>query len=194
MAANPSIERQLKGREAAFELPLMYNARRHLTTSPPHHLMRTRHSFPSSVASILMLVAGLTACGGGEPEQLAGPCVVIATEPSFVIASVHNSVSGAPIAVVSLSGITRDGLALDLSLLPREASNVRVVGSSLECTAPCGFATLEGAFSFTVSAPGYVSRAVAASGAFSTHSGNGAGCPLYLSGGNRTTVSLVPSP
>jgi len=84
-------------------------------------------------------------------------------------------------------------MAFHVSFLPQEAVNVRAVGSSLECTVPCGFATQEGALSFTVSAPGFVTRSVAANGAYSSRTGNGAGCPLNLAGGNRIAVALSPT-
>jgi len=139
------------------------------------------------------LLAVLSACGGGgggEERPLYGPCFVGAAEPSLIISSVQNSVSAASVPIVSLSNITLDGMAFNLSFLPREAVNVQVVGSSLECTVPCGFAVQEGAFSFTASAPGYAVRSVAANGAYS--SSTGTGCPLYLTGGTRITVSLSP--
>ncbi len=69
--------------------------------------------------------------------------------------------SAASVPVVSLNNMTVDGVAFEALFLPSNG-NVREVGDSLECTVPCGFAVQEAAFSFTVSAPGYVSRTVAA--------------------------------
>ena len=143
------------------------------------------------VAPLLLCLA---ACGGGGEERpLAGPCVVNYLEPSLIISSVQNSMSAAAVPVVSLSNITVDGQPFNASFLPSNG-NVRVVGSALECTVPCGFAVQEAALAFTVSAPGYVARTVTGNGAYSVRAGNGAGCPLDLSGGNRIAVSLTPSP
>ena len=143
--------------------------------------------------TLALLVLGLTSCGGGgDDPPLAGPCVVSYAEPSLIISSVQNAATGASVPVVSLSGITIDGTAFNVASLPREAVNVKAVGSALECTTPCGFAVHEGAIAFTVSAPGFVARSVAATGSYSSRSGNPGGCPLNLTGGNRINLSLSP--
>ena len=155
--------------------------------------MSSSHTRSTFLASVSLLL-GLSACGGGgEEANLAGACFVAYAEPSLIIASVQNAVSAASVPVVSLSNITLDGMAFNSSYLPPGA-NVRPIGSTLECTLPCGFAVQEGALAFTVSAPGYVARSVAANGAYSSRTGNGAGCPLYLTGGNRIADALSPSP
>src|SRR5258708_2437781 len=99
------------------------------------HRMSVNHARPSFL-TLACLLLGLAACGGGGDDGLqagAGPCVVNYAESSLIISSVQNSVSAAPISVVSLSSITVDGMAFDASFLPRNG-NVRAVGNTLECT------------------------------------------------------------
>lgn len=147
-------------------------------------------SFAST--SCVALLFTLASCGGGgdETESVGCPAIVLAAEPSLIIASVQNAVSSAPVQTVVLSDIKRDGMSHFLGLLPREASNVRVVGNTVECTVPCGFATSEGAFTFTVAAAGYLPRQVAAQGAYSSSIGT---CPPSLTGGKRISVNLQPA-
>ncbi|MEO5669646.1 MAG: hypothetical protein ABIR26_03040 [Ramlibacter sp.] len=147
----------------------------------------------SPLLTLATLIFGLTSCGGGgDDAPVAGPCVVRYAEPSLIISSVQNAATGAAIPVVSLSGITIDGVAFNMAPLAAEARNVRAVGSALECTTACGFTVHEGAIAFTVSAPGFLPRSVAATGAYSSRSGNPGGCPLDLTGGNRINLSLTP--
>ena len=156
--------------------------------------MTRRRISSSQSAALILAVLGMASCGGGDGTQpLVGPCVINYLEPSLIISSVQNSVSAAPVPIVSLSDVTVDGQPFYASLLPGNF-NVRPVGNALECTVPCGFSVQEAALSFTVSAPGYAARTVAANGAYSVRGGNEAGCPLEVSGGNRISVSLTPSP
>jgi len=148
----------------------------------------------SQSAALLLVALGMASCGGSDDSQpLVGPCVVNYLEPSLIISSVESSLSGAPIPIVSLSGITVDGQPFNAALLPGNF-NVRPVDGALECTVPCGFSVQEAALSFTVSAPGYTARTVTANGAYSVSGGNEAGCPLELSGGKRIAISLTPLP
>jgi hypothetical protein len=186
MRSKPSIERTSRRPLRALWPPLMSNVR--------PCLMPRRRISSSQSAALILVALGMASCGGSDDSQpLVGPCVVNYLEPSLIISSVQNSVSAAPVPIVSLSAITVDGQPFNASFLPGNF-NVRSVGNTLECTVPCGFSIQEAALSFTVSAPGYTARTVAASGAYSIHGGNEAGCPLELSGGNRIAVSLTPSP
>jgi hypothetical protein len=154
----------------------------------PHSMSRMQ----PPLSMVLLLVVAVMACGGGgdePPPPGAGPCYHSFGEPSLIISSAQNSVTAAPVSVLTLSNVTLDGTPFDATFLPTEALNVRVTGSSLECTVPCGFATHVGAISFTASAPGFTSRPVAANGAYSSFIG---GCPSSETGGNRIAVLLSP--
>lgn len=156
--------------------------------------MPSEPAAPSKLLALILLMFSVAGCGGGSDAQpLSGPCVVNYLEPSLIISSVQSSTTAAPISVVSLSNITVNGAAFTPTSFPQGA-NVRPVGGTLECTVPCGFSVDEAALTLTVSAPGYIDRPLAATGSYAIRGGNGAGCPLELSGGNRIAVSLTPSP
>ncbi|MCE9657541.1 MAG: hypothetical protein K8R60_03210 [Burkholderiales bacterium] len=141
----------------------------------------------------LILLAMLSACGGGGEEGLSGPCIAESNEPSIMIDAVRNSSSGAIVPTFVLSGIAVDGMPLLAGLSPERlliAVNARVVGTTVECGTPCGFSRFEGTHTFTVSATGYVSKAVSVSGRYALTVG---GCPSVQSGGAHTALTLDPA-
>jgi len=140
-----------------------------------------------------VLLAMLSGCGGGgDEETLYGPCFIDANEPALTIDGVRNSISGAVIPSFVLSGISVHGHPMVLGHYERPtiAINSRVVGATVECGTPCGFSRQEGMYTFTVSATGYVSKAVTVSGRYAAYAG---GCPGLLSGGAHTAFTLNPA-
>jgi hypothetical protein len=141
----------------------------------------------------LVIAAAVTACGGGGGNDTAnsavGPCVVNYEEPILVITAASDAVSAAPVTEIALTDVKVNGVPLDLRVLGVTTPNVRVVGSSLQCTLPCGFATTEGAYSATLTASGYQSSSLLVSAQYQSFVG---GCPAKYSGGKHVAVSLQP--
>jgi hypothetical protein len=141
---------------------------------------------------IRSLVLALVACGGGgqTDDRVAGPCYVSYDDPVLTIASATDSMSTGPIAQLTISSISVDGIALDLRALGTPISNAQVIGNSVQCTVPCGFSTQQGTYSATISAAGYQSAALSVTASYQTVTGGG--CPAIYSGGKHTSVSLQP--
>ena len=123
-------------------------------------------------------------------NRLAGPCYVGYDDPVLTIASATDGVSSAPIAQLTISNISVDGIAIDLRTVTVPISNAQVTGNSVRCTVPCGFSTQQGTYSATLSAVGYQPAALAVAASYQTVTGGG--CPAIYSGGKHTSVILQP--
>ena len=149
-----------------------------------------RRSLRHALAALLAVLAG---CGGGgddDPPPLAGPCVDEIREASLIIVAARDTVSAAPIPVLTLGRLTVNGVPVDLStFLTSVSSNARIVGSAVECTVPCGLGVLQGAHVFTASAPGHGETTITVQGGYSVHGGT---CPSYSTGGMRISILLAP--
>jgi hypothetical protein len=152
----------------------------------------------------LALVSGLTlalfvvACGGSDPGPArfgggngpVGVCVAYQTEPVFTLASVKNALTLAPISTLTLSNVAVYGQSLDLQTVPSSlAFGIQMGTNSLQCSPPCGFATLEGPYTFAVAASGYQPSTVRFNASYQNNVGN---CPLHQSG--PTMINLVLQP
>lgn len=132
---------------------------------------------------VLAVAAVLVGCDG-----VAGPCVHTYREPLLQIVSARDAATGAPIASVVIRDVRREGLVQDLQLLlAGPAYGVEVQGDSLLCGVPCGFATSEGNYIFTVSAPGYPPQDRGYEARYRVFKG---GCPSYNDGGLRVSLAL----
>lgn len=140
---------------------------------------------PISTVALLALIA----CGGSDEEPTFGACYVAAEDPAFTITSVSDARTGATIPVVTLADLSFSGTSYVPLALPGAAKNTRIVGTGLECTTPCGFTETPGAYTFTISAPGFAASSVTAVGSYSKKVG---GCPLIYSGGAQVSYSLAP--
>jgi len=118
-----------------------------------------------------------------------GPCVVLYEEPILLITSARDSASSASIPEITLTEIKVNGALLDLRVLGAVTPSARVVGSSIQCTVPCGFATTEGAYSAILTASGYQSSVLSVAAQYQSSIG---GCPSTFGGGKRVGVSLQP--
>ncbi|MEX8498527.1 MAG: hypothetical protein AB3X41_02560 [Leptothrix ochracea] len=158
----------------------------------------------------LPLVSGLTlalfivACGGNAPgpapigsgngSSSVGVCVAYQTEPVFRLASAKNALTLAPIPTLTLSNVAVSGQSLDLQTVPSSLAFGIQMGTgaganTLQCSPPCGFATLEGPYTFAVAASGYQPSTVRFDAFYQNNVGN---CPLHQSG--PTVVDLVLQP
>jgi hypothetical protein len=121
-------------------------------------------------------------------EGVTGPCVHTYREPLLQIVSARDAETGAPITNVVIRNVRREGIAQDLQLLlAGPAYSVEVQGDSLLCRVPCGFATSEGNYIFTVSAPGYPPQDRGYEARYRVFKG---GCPSYNDGGLRVSLAL----
>ena len=143
----------------------------------------------------LLLAALVAGCGGGggddeTPPPNAGPCVDNVLEASLIIVAARDTLSAAPIPVLTLDRITVSGVPVDLAtFLSNVSTNARVLGTAVECTVPCGLGVLQGAHVFAASAPGYGETMITVHGGYSTHTG---GCPSTTTGGMRISILLAP--
>lgn len=142
-----------------------------------------------TVPAIAVFIA-LSSCGGSSDSPSVGPCVVNYVGSALIVASAKSSLSGATVPTITLRAITIDGVGLQFTALSPAASNVRVVGNTLECTTPCGFSSQEGVYSFVVSGSGYIDAPVRVAGAYASREGS---CPDTYSKGSSVNVILTPS-
>lgn len=141
---------------------------------------------------ISLLSLAVAACGGGaEQSPVMDACLVTHTEPIVLITSATDTVSQQSLGTITLSNLQVNGMAVDLAALTATSFGVTVSGSSLQCTLPCGFSSMEGKYSFMAVAPGYQAAAVTVDAHYSTKSGGS--CTLTLSGGTKVAVGLKPN-
>lgn len=137
----------------------------------------------------LFVASCLAACGGGGGNVAnAGPCVVQYSEPVLGIAAARSASGTASASSLSLSQVSFNGTPLDLAAAAAApASGVSVVGTTFQCSVPCGFGTQPGTYAFTASAPGFAATPVSASASYASFSG---GCPASYDGGTKISVTL----
>ena len=94
-----------------------------------------------------------------------------------------------PLSNVVVKNVRLDGIEQDLRLIVASSPSygVEVQGDSLVCRVPCGFATQEGNYIFTVSAEGYPPQERGYEGKYRLFKG---GCPSYNEGGVRIALRL----
>ncbi len=139
-----------------------------------------------------LLLISVAACGGtgsAEDDAVAGPCFVTYADPAFVISGARNSVTSAPIGAFALQGIKLDGAEYFLTLRQAALRNATIAGDTVQCATGCGFAVQEGSYTFTVSAPGYVSKSVEVNAKYSSVVGS---CPTSYSGPTSVSIALEP--
>jgi hypothetical protein len=115
--------------------------------------------------------------------------VVLYEEPILLIATARDGASSASIPEITLTEVKVNGALLDLRVLGATTSSARVVGNSIQCTVPCGFATIEGTYSAILTASGYQSSLLSVAAQYQSFVG---GCPATYGGGRRVTLSLQP--
>ncbi len=144
---------------------------------------------------VMAAVIVLGACGGsgsgaGDEDRLvAGPCVVIYAQPVISLQDATDSVTALPVGSVVITDVTYRGVKLSTAVLTNVAQGVTASGDTLVCSLPCGFATGEGDYSFTVKASGYRDQTRTVSAAYPQAVG---GCPLTYSGTTAVSVRLTP--
>jgi hypothetical protein len=138
-----------------------------------------------------MLVVGLGAFTAGSLNGCvgAGPCEHTYRQAILLIDAARDAEDGSPLPMVALSHIRRNGNEQDpkFLVLGPPSHGVEVHGDSLVCHVPCGFATDEGNYTFTVSADGYPPQERTYEARYRVFKG---GCPSYNDGGLRIVLSL----
>ena len=142
------------------------------------------------------LQTALTAALGGALVGCdaigAGPCEHTFRDPLVTVQSAKDSATGAPIPQLLLHSFTVRAIpqvARDIAVVP-PTSRVALRGDTLVCAVVCGFGTLEGPWSFTATASGYLPRTVQATGTYPRFDG---GCPSSNSGTVSLNIRLVRS-
>lgn len=144
-----------------------------------------------TAAAAALCAALATGCGGGgsESDDRAYACFVRSEGPALIIAAATDANTGAAIPVITLSNVTVGGITVQPQAPVLESINIRVVGGALECTTACGFSPFEGATTFTASAPGYASKVINTTSAYTTFTGT---CEVHASNGTRVSITLAP--
>lgn len=127
--------------------------------------------------------------GGGAGEPVAGPCVVLPSEPVVQITSAIDAVNRQPLEQVTLTNFRMNGTPVAPVVVMTPSTGVTLAGSSLRCTPPCGFGGADATFALTVEAGGYTPTPVTVEARYADFTG---GCPAYLSGGTKISVALAP--
>jgi len=96
--------------------------------------------------------------------------------------------TGARIPGIVIRNVRRDGVEQDLGLLVAGPGyGFQLEGDPLVCGVPCGFATEEGNYILTFSAPGYPPQDRGYDARYRVSSGS---CPSYSDGGVRIRLFL----
>lgn len=121
-------------------------------------------------------------------DGVAGPCVHTYREPLLQIVAARDALTGTPMPGIVIRNVRRDGIEQDPAILVAgPAYGVEVQADSLLCRVPCGFATSEGNYILTVSAPGYPRQDRGYDAKYRVFKG---GCPSYNDGGVRMSLAL----
>jgi hypothetical protein len=119
-----------------------------------------------------------------------GPCIHTYRSPIVEVRAARQAGSSAAIARVVLRGLAWNGVALDPSQMTYPpAHGVVVEGDSILCDVPCGFATQDGEYTATVTAPGFRPKSLAVTARYALGHG---GCPSWNDGGTEVEIELQP--
>jgi hypothetical protein len=113
-----------------------------------------RHFLLPVLGVVLLLVTGC------DTNATQGTCQVEWEDPLIRITEAKSRGSGESIPELILTDITLDGSKARVPLLSPDSGATVISEDSLRCAVPCGFATDEGEYNFTVSASNYRSRQV----------------------------------
>jgi hypothetical protein len=130
-------------------------------------------------------MAGLSAAGC--PLFDSGPCYHTYEDPVLVVREVRG-LGGVRLPVVIIDHLAFNGRPTDLAFHARDMGfNVAIVPEGLQCTLPCGLATIEGLWTLGFVAPGYQPKEVQVNARYKNFDG---GCPSSNSGPTEIAVQL----
>ena len=134
----------------------------------------------------------LLSCGGS-----ACPLDEVINIPILTIQEATDASTGARIpqlvlSDISIQGQLQRGASMEL-LVSSDSRNATVDGDQLRCAIACAFSHGNGDYTFTVSAPGYVSKTINVPGVrYTAFQRNG--CTNTATRGTSLTVVLDPAP
>lgn len=159
------------------------------------HYLRVR--ITSEAGSIMRCLTPFVVASTLGACSLTGDeaCAIQAAEPLITVELVADSASGAPVPVVFVSNVRYGDFPplLATSLVDPARAPVRqatVEGDAVRCVVTCGFASSEGPYEMTISAPGFHARTVNFTADYNRL---GDGCPRLQRDGFtlRTTLTKV---
>jgi hypothetical protein len=135
------------------------------------------------------LFGGL-ACAGNE----MGVCSVEYEDSLLNFDRVTDARTNAVLPDVTLRDFRyHDRAVSPATVLGGPLRGISAEGEAIRCTAPCGFGSQEGPYSFTVSRSGYRDTTLVVDAKYARRDGGSGGCPLRLSRGVRFTLRLTPA-
>ena len=140
----------------------------------------------------LCLAPLLATCALGACRDIfgAGGCDHTFRDPLFILQTVTDARTGAPLARVTVRDVTIAGQSVRAEdLLWGPTRNVKLESGELVCAGDCGFGTAAGRYRLTVAAPGYQPLVVELDADYARFRG---GCPSYNEGSSVLRVQLTP--
>lgn len=138
------------------------------------------------LASLVIPLLTLQACGGGGNEPTACAALVTFLEPIVLVDAVTVEGETGTLSRVTITDLQRDGVPVSLPLLEQSTAIVETA-DGLECSVPCGLGNTEGTYTFQLKASGFVTRPVSVEARYAVFQ---AGCPVSNSGGTHTSPSM----